>query len=153
MASAIPGATLQDWSARRAGHFGVQGAPRSYSKSVQVANSGTINLPLVGDIVAAGRTARDIERDLSAKLGAKYLRNPQVTVFVKEYNSQRITVEGAVNKPDVFRPAARQRTAGDRNGRGTGAILRHECGRVPDHQQQARRRQVRHCGYSQGHSH
>ncbi len=72
------------------------------SKSVQVAESGTINLALVGDIDASGRTAQDIERDLVKRLGAKYLRNPQVTVFVKEYNSQRITVEGAVKKPGVF---------------------------------------------------
>ncbi len=72
------------------------------SKSVQVADSGTINLALVGDVAAAGRTAQDIERDLVAQLGAKYLQRPQVTVFVKEYNSQRITVEGAVKKPGVF---------------------------------------------------
>lgn len=72
------------------------------SKSVQVAESGTINLALIGDIEAAGRTAQDIERDLVKRLGAKYLQKPQVTVFVKEYNSQRITVEGAVKKPGVF---------------------------------------------------
>jgi polysaccharide export outer membrane protein len=72
------------------------------SKTVQVAESGTINLPLIGDVVAAGRTASDIERDLQTRLGAQYLKSPQVTVFVKEYNSQRITVEGAVRKPGVY---------------------------------------------------
>lgn len=72
------------------------------SKSVQVADAGTVNLPLVGEVPAAGRTAQDVERDLSARLGAKYLQNPQVTVFIKEYNSQRVTVEGAVRKPGVF---------------------------------------------------
>lgn len=72
------------------------------SKSVQVADSGTVNLALVGDIQASGRTAQDIERDLVKRLGDKYLQKPQVTVFVKEYNSQRITVEGAVKKPGVF---------------------------------------------------
>ncbi len=56
------------------------------TKSVQVAESGSINLPLVGEIQAAGKTAQDIERDLAKKLGAKYLQSPQVTVFVKEYN-------------------------------------------------------------------
>ncbi|MBI1867900.1 MAG: polysaccharide export protein [Methylocystis sp.] len=72
------------------------------SKTVQVAESGTINLPLVGEIGAAGRNATEIEHDLAAKLGAKYLKSPQVSVFVKEYNSQRITVEGAVKKPGVY---------------------------------------------------
>jgi len=72
------------------------------SKSVQVSESGTINLPLVGEIPAAGKTAQEVEHDLTAKLGSKFLQNPQVTVFVKEYNSQRVTVEGAVKKPGVY---------------------------------------------------
>ncbi len=72
------------------------------SKSVQVADSGTVNLPLVGDVPATGRTAQDVERDLTKQLGAKYLQSPQVTVFVKEYNSQRVTIEGAVKKPGVY---------------------------------------------------
>lgn len=72
------------------------------STSVQVAETGTINFPLLGEILAAGKTAEAVERDLTAKLGAKYLQSPQVTVFVKEFNSQRVTVEGAVKKPGVY---------------------------------------------------
>jgi len=79
------------------------------TRTVQVAEVGTINLPLVGEVPAAGRTARDIERDLTAKLGAKYLQSPQVTVSVKEYNSQRVTIEGAVRKPGVY-PIRRKTT-------------------------------------------
>ena len=60
------------------------------TKSVQVAESGTINLPLVGDVRAGGVTARELEQDLKSKYGARYLQNPQVTVFVREYNSQRV---------------------------------------------------------------
>ena len=48
-----------------------------------------------------GKTVRDIEHDLAKKLEAGYLRSPQVTVSVKEFNSQRVTVEGAVMKPGV----------------------------------------------------
>lgn len=72
------------------------------TKSVQVAESGTINLPLVGDVRAGGVTARELEQDLKKKYGVRYLQNPQVTVFVREYNSQRVTVEGAVNSPGVY---------------------------------------------------
>lgn len=72
------------------------------SRSVQVADAGTVNLPLVGEVPAAGMTAREFERELTQKLGAKYLQSPQVTVYVKEYNSQRVTIEGAVNKPGVY---------------------------------------------------
>lgn len=72
------------------------------SKTVQSSEAGTINLPLIGEMQAGGRTAREVERELTGTLGAKYLQNPQITVFVKEYNSQRVTIEGAVKKPGVF---------------------------------------------------
>jgi polysaccharide export outer membrane protein len=72
------------------------------SKTVQVSDLGTINLPLVNEVPAAGKTAQEVERDLTARLGGKYLKNPQVTVYVKEYNSQRATIEGAVKKPGVY---------------------------------------------------
>lgn len=72
------------------------------SKSVQVAATGTINLPLVGEVPAAGRTARDVERDLTKRFGGKFLQSPQVNVTIKEYNSQRVTIDGAVKKPGVY---------------------------------------------------
>ena len=72
------------------------------SKSVQVAEDGAINLPLVGQIPAAGKSASQLERDIEARLNARYLKSAQVTVFVKEYNSQRVTVEGGVRSPGVF---------------------------------------------------
>lgn len=72
------------------------------TRTAQVAETGTVNLPLVGEVQAAGRTARDVERDLAAQLGTKYLQSPQVTILIKEYNSQRVTVEGAVRRPGVY---------------------------------------------------
>ncbi len=72
------------------------------NKDVQVAEDGTINYPLIGDIPAAGRTAHELEHELTQKLGGKYLRNPQVTVFVKEYNSQRVTVTGSAKNTGVY---------------------------------------------------
>jgi len=72
------------------------------SRMAQVAESGTVNLPLVGEVQAAGRTAQEIERDLTKKLAAKYLQSPQVSILIKEFNSQRVTVEGAVKKPGVY---------------------------------------------------
>jgi polysaccharide export outer membrane protein len=72
------------------------------TRVAQVAETGTLNLPLVGEVQAAGRTAHEIERDLASQLGKKYLQSPQVTILVKEYNSQRVTVEGAVKRPGVY---------------------------------------------------
>jgi len=72
------------------------------SKSLQVANTGTINFPLLGEITVAGKTARQVEQDLTTRLGVEYLQNPQVTVYVKENNSRNITISGAVRKPGVY---------------------------------------------------
>ena len=72
------------------------------NKEVQVAEDGTINYPLIGDVPAAGKTAHALEQELRKDLGAKYLKNPQVTVMVKEFNSQRVTVSGAVKTSGVY---------------------------------------------------
>jgi polysaccharide biosynthesis/export protein len=72
------------------------------TKSIQVAEDGSITYPLVGEITAAGKTARQLEHELIQKLGSKYLRDPHITVLVKEYNSQRVTVEGGVKTTGVY---------------------------------------------------
>ena len=72
------------------------------SKTFQVSEGGTINFPLIGEVDAGGKTAREIEQELRKKLGTKYLQNPQISVFVKDHFSQRVTIEGAVKKPGVF---------------------------------------------------
>ena len=71
------------------------------ARTVEVAENGTISVPLLGEVSVAGKTAREIEHDLAKKLEGKYLRSPQVTVNVKEFNSQRVTVDGAVRKPGL----------------------------------------------------
>jgi|SRR5580704_5760972 polysaccharide export outer membrane protein len=58
------------------------------SKTVRVDHDGSINYPLIGQIPAAGKTAHQLELDLTQRLDAKYLRSPQVTVIVKENNSR-----------------------------------------------------------------
>lgn len=71
------------------------------SKTVQVAENGTINLPLLAQLPAAGKTASQLEREIENRLNARFMRSSQVTVFVREFNSQRVTVEGAVKAPTV----------------------------------------------------
>jgi polysaccharide export outer membrane protein len=72
------------------------------SKSVPVSEDGVINLPLLGGVPAAGKSTAELERDIQRRLDAGYMRSPQVNVIVKEFNSQRVTVEGAVANPGVF---------------------------------------------------
>lgn len=78
--------------------FGVQ----DLDKEVRVNSNGMISLPLIGATMAGGLTVPELEKALAAKYAKGYLQNPQVTVFIKEYTSQRITVEGSVEKPGIF---------------------------------------------------
>ncbi|CAJ0888292.1 hypothetical protein AMST5_03865 [freshwater sediment metagenome] len=72
------------------------------TQSVQVADNGLINLPLVGDLQASGKTPSALEAELRRKLDGTYIKNPSVRVFVKEYNSSRVTVDGEVKHPGVY---------------------------------------------------
>jgi len=75
----------------------------SLNRSVQVDGSGQIFFPpLIGGVQAGGRTARDLEADITAKLTAKYIKSPQVTVFIKDAIGQRIIVDGAVRRPGLY---------------------------------------------------
>lgn len=72
------------------------------SKTVRVSAQGALTLPLIGRIEAGGLTAQELEALIAKKLSENYLQDPQVSVFIKEYISQRVTVEGSVNRPGVF---------------------------------------------------
>jgi polysaccharide biosynthesis/export protein len=63
---------------------------------------GLISLPLIGQIQAAGRSTADLEDEIRARLQRKFMHDPQVSVFLLEHNSQRISVIGAVRKGGVF---------------------------------------------------
>ena len=69
------------------------------NKTVRVSSQGNISLPLLGILRVKGLTANELEREIRELLAEKYLRDPHVGVFIKEYRSQRISVIGAVEKP------------------------------------------------------
>jgi polysaccharide export outer membrane protein len=75
---------------------------QDYSRTVRVSTSGRVSLPLVGVVEAAGQTAANLETQLAQRLAAEYIQNPFVSVFIEEYASQKVTVEGEVKKPGVF---------------------------------------------------
>lgn len=64
--------------------------------------NGLINMPLIGQMTAAGKTSDQLARDLEGKLGQRYLRNPSVQVSLKKLTQQTVTVDGAVGAPGVF---------------------------------------------------
>jgi polysaccharide biosynthesis/export protein len=70
--------------------------------ALRVEESGTIRMPLINeDIQAACRTEGELAKDI-AKRYLTMMRNPQVDVFIKEYQSRPVAVIGAVNTPGRF---------------------------------------------------
>lgn len=69
---------------------------------VRVPGRGVIALPLVGQIDAAGHTTAELEEEIRTRLKQKFMHEPQVSVFIQEQQSQRISVIGAVRKGGVF---------------------------------------------------
>src|SRR5688572_4102468 len=64
-----------------------------------VESDGTFSFPLVGRVKAGGLTLRAFEGELKRKLSDGYFKNPQVTVAVEQYRSQRVFVMGEVRSP------------------------------------------------------
>lgn len=72
------------------------------AREVRVNNAGQISLPLIGTVDAAGLGVQQLETIIEAKYRERFLQDPQVSVFVKEFASQRVTVEGSVTRPGIF---------------------------------------------------
>lgn len=68
----------------------------------QVAPDGTINFPLCGKVTVGGLTPTATSDALTACLKKDYLRRPQVSVLVKEYNSKKVFVFGEVARPGPY---------------------------------------------------
>ena len=64
-----------------------------------VETDGTFSFPLIGRVKAGGMTLRSFEGELKTKLADGYFKNPQVTVGVETYRSQRVFVMGEVRSP------------------------------------------------------
>ncbi len=69
----------------------------------RIAEDGTIDYPLVGRVEIAGLEPGQAADLLSQRLReGQFLRTPQVSIFVREYNSKRVSVVGAVENPGTF---------------------------------------------------
>jgi polysaccharide export outer membrane protein len=75
---------------------------KELDQTVRVADDGSITLPLLGRLQAAGLTKGELEALIARLLEERFVRNPQVTIFVKEYQSKKVAVSGAVKKPDTY---------------------------------------------------
>ena len=72
------------------------------SRPAVVTPEGTISLPLIGELPVRGQTTLEIEAGLKQQYGTRYLRDPQISVSVKDFRSQPVSVVGAVKEPGVY---------------------------------------------------
>jgi polysaccharide export outer membrane protein len=84
--------------------FGVE----ELSQTARVADDGAITMPLLGRLAVAGLTKSELEGLIARLLEDGYVRDPQVTVFVKEYESKRVAVTGAVKRPGAYEMLGRK---------------------------------------------
>lgn len=69
---------------------------------IQADASGRVSIPLVGAVDAAGKTPAELADAIAAGLRGRFVRNPQVTVNLKDTVSQVITVDGEVREPGLY---------------------------------------------------
>lgn len=70
--------------------------------TVRVSSRGDVSLPLLGEINLKGKTAAEAERLIENRYRETYIRDPHVSIFVKEHFSQRVTVVGQVVHPGTY---------------------------------------------------
>lgn len=64
--------------------------------------AGRIKVPLIGTLAAAGKTPDQLETEIAAALGARYLQSPDVQVLLKTPMMRTITVDGSVTQPGMY---------------------------------------------------
>lgn len=73
-----------------------------FDLEIQADAGGNIAVPLLGNIQAAGMTPSELARFIETGLRGRYFRDPQVSVNLKETQSQVVTVDGSVRRPGIF---------------------------------------------------
>ena len=71
-------------------------------REARVNAKGMIGLPLIGAVRVAGLTAAEAEALIGGLYSKNYLQNPEVSVFVKEFTRQNVTIDGAVGRPGIY---------------------------------------------------
>jgi polysaccharide export outer membrane protein len=86
----------------------VYGVDSLRNLEVTISEVGKMTLPLLGEVDVNGLTKSEVEQKLIRLLSESVLRNPQVTVLIKQYQSKVVYLIGAVQKPGVYPLLSRQ---------------------------------------------
>lgn len=72
------------------------------NRQITVDGAGRISIPLAGSVVAAGNSPEQLAALITARLRENYMRDPLVSVNVKEAAGQFVTVDGQVGQPGNY---------------------------------------------------
>jgi polysaccharide export outer membrane protein len=75
------------------------------NRVVRISGEGTISLPFIGVVRAAGLSEAELREEIRRRLEA-YMYRPQLNLFVREYRSRQVAVLGAVAKPGLYNLAS-----------------------------------------------
>lgn len=78
--------------------FGVE----DFRRDIRVNALGIVSVPYLGDVEAGGLTVGELEQRMEEMLDGQFIKNPQVSIFIKEHRSRPVAVMGAVNKPGQY---------------------------------------------------
>jgi polysaccharide biosynthesis/export protein len=81
---------------------------KDLNTAVRVSSRGYITLPLLGQVGVKGLTAREAEIKIEKLYRSKYIKDPHVSVFIKEHMSRRVTLVGQFKQPGTYEYPARQ---------------------------------------------
>ena len=81
---------------------------KELDQTVRVSEDGSITIPLLGRVMVEGLTQEGVVKKLTELLQAKYVKNPQVTIFIKEYKNQQVAVIGAVENAGSYELVGRK---------------------------------------------
>lgn len=72
------------------------------TRTVTVAADGYFSFPLIGRIKAGGLTVRSLETKIAQLLDKDYIVNPQVTITISDFKSQKVFILGEVKSPGAY---------------------------------------------------
>jgi len=75
---------------------------KELSTTVPVRPDGKVSLPLIGEMPASGKTAKELQKEIAQGL-KQFISEPAVTVSVKEVNSPKVSVLGEVKNPGIYK--------------------------------------------------
>ena len=72
------------------------------NRTVRVSGDGTMDLPLIGSIPVRGLTPEEVAFEVAQRLRNRFVQDPQVSIFIKEFHSQKVSLLGAVSAPATY---------------------------------------------------